>query len=483
MGYAEKRSGYYLARFKWGDKLITVKDVNGRVIHFSTKRAATTAANIAETRAREQTWRDPSAGRMTFGAWANEWYERQDLAPSTMQNYKHHLEEHLLPAFEQTALADIFGAEVNEWERAELRAGYSVSSVQTWRTTLSTILGDAVAEGVIPANPAVRGRGRGKRAGRSRKRGPEKVTTDALGALLIAERAALLTGRDDEFVMVLADFWTGLRWGELVGLETRFVRSESIRVEFQLWEDDTGAFHPLPPKDDSYRDIDLPPWLSRLISSHIARTNPAPCPCHGRRYVFSAQRSAHPRRSAFSDWIFDPATTGWFPSRGKRLPPRPVSIAAEPWPGAVLRGRGNADRATACWTPIARGLTPHGLRHCHKTLMAELRTPEILSHERLGHELGGIGGRYSHVSPAMVDDLMRGLTDRWNDALDARLALGSTSPVGALDRLLGEHRARGQTDRVRVPEPRLAHARLRSRRPATPPSGRVIGTANDLETI
>ncbi len=33
--------------------------------------------------------------------------------------------------------------------------------------------------------------------------------------------------------------------------------------------------------------------------------------------------------------------------------------------------------------------------------MTELRTPEVFSHERLGHELGGIGGIYSHVTPAM----------------------------------------------------------------------------------
>ncbi len=50
----------------------------------------------------------------------------------------------------------------------------------------------------------------------------------------------------------------GLRWGELVGLETGFVRPELIRVEWQLWEDDAGAFHRLPPKDDSYRDVDVP---------------------------------------------------------------------------------------------------------------------------------------------------------------------------------------------------------------------------------
>ncbi len=33
-----------------------------------------------------------------------------------------------------------------------------------------------------------------------------------------------------------------------------------------------------------------------------------------------------------------------------------------------------AGRADACWLPVASGLTPHGLRHTHKTLMEELGT-------------------------------------------------------------------------------------------------------------
>ena len=31
--------------------------------------------------------------------------------------------------------------------------------------------------------------------------------------------------------------------------------------------------------------------------------------------------------------------------------------------------------------------------------MAELRIPEVLSHDRLGHRLAGIGAAYSHVTP------------------------------------------------------------------------------------
>lgn len=77
---------------------------------------------------------------------------------------------------------------------------YAATSVKTWRATLHLILADAVDEGLRDSNPATKRRGRGKRAGRSRNRGPEKAVTTALGILLLAERMALLSGRDDEFV-------------------------------------------------------------------------------------------------------------------------------------------------------------------------------------------------------------------------------------------------------------------------------------------
>jgi hypothetical protein len=108
---------------------------------------------------------------------------------------------------------------------------------------------------------------------------------------------------------------------------------------------------------------------------------------------------------------------------------------------AVFADVTDPQRADWSWLPIARGLTPHGLRHSLKTLMAEIRTPEVLSHERLGHEMEGIAGRYSHVSEAMRKELMDELTARWLDALDARVGMNPRSPVAVLDQLL---QARGR---------------------------------------
>jgi hypothetical protein len=38
----------------------------------------------------------------------------------------------------------------------------------------------------------------------------------------VAERAALLSGQDDDFVMLTLIAYAGMRWGETIGLEREF---------------------------------------------------------------------------------------------------------------------------------------------------------------------------------------------------------------------------------------------------------------------
>lgn len=495
MGYAENRGTYWRGRYKIGaGKYGTVCDDAGATIRFRTKREAKQAADAEEAKVRAGSWRDPAAGQITFAAYASRWYAAQDLAPSTMQNYRRHIEEHLLPTFADWPLARILRPDVDAWEKKEKAAGYALSSVKTWRSTLHLILADAEEEGLIGSNPATRRRGRGKRAGRSRTRGPEKTVTDALGVLLIAERAALLSGRDDEFVATVLMGYTGMRWGEVVGLETELVRPGAVRVEWQLYELDTGELVRCPPKDDSYRTIDLPGWLSDLLAEHIARTNPKPCACHGKTYVFQGRGTtgepgatladvahragvstgtvsnvlnrptvvteatrvrveeaiedlgftrhrlrsepvAHWRRTGFATWLFAPAASGWYPTKAPQ-PARPVPVLADPWPGVPARGRNASGRAEACWLPIAAGITPHGLRHSHRTHMEELGTERVLMDERMGHTDGSIGARYAHVTATMRRRLLAGLDRMWQDALATRRGIGPRSPVVVLDLLL-----------------------------------------------
>jgi len=108
--------------------------------------------------------------------------------------------------------------------------------------------------------------------------------------------------------------------------------------------------------------------------------------------------SAYWRRTGFATWLFHPAATGWYPKKAPQEA-HPVPVLGAPWPGVPVRGRNAAGRANACWVPIAPSLTPHGLRHTHKTLMEELGTPAKLMDERMGHEDGPV---FHYGRPALT---------------------------------------------------------------------------------
>jgi integrase len=101
------------------------------------------------------------------------------------------------------------------------------------------------------------------------------------------------------------------------------------------------------------------------------------------------------------------------------------------------------DLAVAAWLPVSKGLTPHGLRHGHKTWMDEDQIADVLQSERLGHEEPGMRGVYGHVSPPMRAELKEALRARWVDSLHRRASLAPRSAVPVLTRLLATVRPSG----------------------------------------
>lgn len=161
---------------------------------------------------------------------------------------------------------------------------------------------------MVATNVAVKRRGRGRKRARRAiaVRGPEKVWATPLETLLLAERCALLSGRDDDFVLIVLTAYTGMRWGEVHGLERPACRLDRIQVDWQLREL-AGRLEKVPPKDDSHRPVDLPPFLSALVSEQSLRT-PGRCACPGRapvcggrgQYLFLSSEGSHHRRSHYA---------------------------------------------------------------------------------------------------------------------------------------------------------------------------------------
>ncbi len=211
--------------------------------------------------------------------------------------------------------------------------------------------------------------------------------------------------------------------------------------------------------------MDLPPFLADLLAWQIQAQTRQRCACatqHGGsgHYVFLGPDGGHPRRSNYARRVFRPACDGRYQPQPSK-PPRLTIVDASAWPGIPIttwapqpsqaspytrpRGRGirpiPEDIPVACWLPVKYGLNPHGMRHGHKTWMAEDGIPEILAEHRLGHEVPGMRGLYAHTSDRMREDLKAALQARWEDSLRERAALHGHSPVPLLDELLAPFRA------------------------------------------
>lgn len=457
---------------------------------FTTKTAALDYADEIEADIRRDKWQDPRSGDLLLEDWVNKWFPGQDIEDTTRDSYAWHIETHILPAFGKNALRSLNTLDINTWELALSRRGANgkrvcgEASAASARTLLHTILEDAIRLGMIPVNPAARLRNRGRKSGRGDTAQEEVWFTD-LEAFLVAERCAALAGRPDDFIHLITLAYTGMRWGESIGLERKFFRLSSIRVEQQVYER-RGVWVKKPPKDGSKRTIHLPPFLSDLLSQQMQRHGDGACSCGsqekgcgGGRYVFLPEDGDHERRSNFGRRRFRPAVDGRF-ADAKDRPGYPVlaDIATVPWPGMVKRSWPAAvageefapPRRRGFWTydpethhmvswgpvlgqsddPDKRGKV-HGLRHSHKVMLDELLVPSVVSEGRLGHKRRTIEAAYSHESPEMVRMVTEGLQARWERTLRQRAEMfGGRSSVPIVDELLGLIRKAIPVDRPRV---------------------------------
>src|ERR1700683_546511 len=178
------------------------------------------------------TWHDRTGPRILLEQWIDIWVGLLgDIEPTTRDKYKYYAEFHILPEFQGRQIGSLTFEEIEAWEKAipsRINAHgrpYAQSVATGARSLLITILGDAVHAGPLARNPAGRRKGRrGKVRAKGRKpavaqyRTPANVITP-LQSICLAERTALLSGCDIDFVTNITAPWTGVRWGELIAFE------------------------------------------------------------------------------------------------------------------------------------------------------------------------------------------------------------------------------------------------------------------------
>jgi integrase len=505
VAYAEKRGNLWRARWRGPDGTLESKP------GFRSRKDAESYGRDQEAAIRAGTYSDPRAGRITLTEWVNQWYPSLDLELNTLSTYKYTIEVHILPAFGDRSLMSLTSEEIAIWEKQVAARGYTRRTAREARSTLATILGDAIPR-YLQLNPAARRRGKGRKGQRRIERAEKAARTwaTALEALLFAERCSALSGTDTDFVMVITMAYTGMRWSEVSGLPPECVGGDTVDIDWKLYELE-ARFYRGRPKDGSIRTADVPPFLAELLAAYLGVhpdrrctcRNPEPPWCQGGEYVFLGPRRAHFRRSNYTTRVVRPAADGWYPER-KGPHPRPAApvlvdmsapwpgVPLSPWPPAVpgepyappigrgiprLAGKDGSGRCPACgltiqlrrdgtvvrhkrkgtqcegtgespaepvpvasWLALRTGLTAHGLRHGHQTWLDEIGVRYVLQSERMGHEVPGMRGVYSHITPGMRAGLRAGLQELWERSLHERSRLATRSAVAVLDEFLAPFR-------------------------------------------
>ena len=74
------------------------------------------------------------------------------------------------------------------------------------------------------------------------------------------------------------------------------------------------------------------------------------------------------------------------------------------------------------------------------SLPVDLGVRYVLQSERMGHEVPGVRGVYSHIAPGMREGLLARLQELWEASLHERARISARSPLPVLDAVLARFR-------------------------------------------
>lgn len=202
---------------------------------------------------------DVTARAHLFGPYADAWLADRTLKPRTRQHYRSLLDRQILPTFGEIAVKDISPAAVRIWHAS---LGDSKPTLRSHAYgLLRTILGTAVDERVIAANPChIRGAGNTKRVHK-----PKAATLDELETITAAMPQKYR-------LMVLLASWCAMRFGELVELRRKDVdlKNGVIHVRRGATRITGEVVIGTPKSDAGTRDVAIPPHLMPLVREHLA---------------------------------------------------------------------------------------------------------------------------------------------------------------------------------------------------------------------
>lgn len=309
---------------------------------------------------------DPDAGRVLFKTYAEQWLREHEGENSTRATLRSHLDAHLIPTFGDLPLKALKKPAVKAWLAGLKRRKLSASYRRGLFVTLKTISNAAVDDKLLSVSP-VKGLD-----------GPTLRSTERrfLTAAEVGQLAASIIARFR--CLILLGAYTGLRIGELAGLDTDHLDLDAGTVTVQnVVERQASGGRELrdwPKSEKSVRTVKIPTPLVADLKVHVetyaARVVPG-----GPVMVFPDEkgRLLHDDRFRHGAWKRAVA-------KAKLAAPRP---------------------------------TPHTLRHTHAAFLIDDGESPKAVQVRMGHATIGVTyDLYGHLFPEAEDRLVAGLERR-----------------------------------------------------------------------
>lgn len=272
MAWVEKLpSGRYRAVFR---------DSDGRKVSagiHTHKGAALAAAAIAEKEALASPGKRPD---MEWGRWADQWWANRAVEPSTLEREATMRVKHIDDYWASVPLSQITRHDIRDWAVGLTRtSGLAMSSARRITNILSASLAAAVDAGHLDANPAARLR-------------LPTVQVDN-NRYLTREQARALVDEAPEprdAAIIQTFLGTGMRWGELNGLQVERVDLQRRTVRIAEVFDSRRRVLKAYPKDRRFRSVPLPDWAAEQLEPYLWR----------RRSGFVFETGGHPLD--YSNW-------------------------------------------------------------------------------------------------------------------------------------------------------------------------------------
>lgn len=189
----------------------------------------------------------------TLAVYGKRWItERAGLRPRTRALYESQFGQHIEPDLGGIAVRHMTPERVRAWY-ANLGTDYPTRNSQVY-ILLRAILGTAVKDGLLPANPC-----QIERTYAPRKREPVILEASEVGALADAMPAHY-------GALVLLSAWCGLRWGEVSELRRKDIGAgcETLTVARAI----SGKRIELP-KSGKVRTVVVPPHVRAAVKHHV----------------------------------------------------------------------------------------------------------------------------------------------------------------------------------------------------------------------